>query len=277
LKTHLIIHPISFSKQFNNSNTSIKMRSSTLSLLSVLLSASSINAQTPNAPVINDNVPGQWVMVNPTSWSGDKAFVGQISASSYSGGGILMTLNLNGGSPTAIQGGPFSYHIHQYAVPSNGSCDATGAHLDPTNRGDSTPCDSTKPETCQVGDLSGKHSVCANLPGCTKNFTDAYLSLTPGNPAYIGDKSFVIHFANKTRLACANFVTSKNFTATASGMSSSTTATTTGGGMGALTTVASTTTTTSSSSTSTAGAHNVHQVGGSAVLGLIAVLGFAGL
>jgi hypothetical protein len=42
------------------------------------------------------------------------------------------------------------------------------------------------------------------------SFTDKYLSLTPGNPAYIGDKSFVLHYANKTRIACANFVMGNN-------------------------------------------------------------------
>jgi hypothetical protein len=36
-------------------------------------------------------------------------------------------------------------------------------------------------------------------------FQDPYLSLSPGNPAYIGDKSFVVHFPNKTRIACVNF------------------------------------------------------------------------
>jgi hypothetical protein len=36
-------------------------------------------------------------------------------------------------------------------------------------------------------------------------FQDPYLSLSPGNPAYIGDKSFVVHFPNKTRIGCASF------------------------------------------------------------------------
>jgi hypothetical protein len=37
------------------------------------------------------------------------------------------------------------------------------------------------------------------------SFQDPYLSLSPGNPAYIGDKSLVVHFPNKTRIGCANF------------------------------------------------------------------------
>lgn len=50
-----------------------------------------------------------------------------------------------------------AYHIHEYPVPSDGNCTGTGAHLDPFKRGEDPPCDDTKPETCQVGDLAGKH------------------------------------------------------------------------------------------------------------------------
>lgn len=57
------------------------------------------------------------------------------------------------------------YHIHEYPVPSNGSCDATGDHLDPENRGESPPCDASQPQTCQVGDLAGKHGNIPALPG----------------------------------------------------------------------------------------------------------------
>jgi hypothetical protein len=51
------------------------------------------------------------------------------------------------------------------------------------------------------------------------SFQDPYLSLTPGNPAYIGDKSLVVHFPNKTRIGCANFsmqCAGQNSTASAS-------------------------------------------------------------
>ena len=53
--------------------------------------------------------------------------------------------------------GPFGYHIHDQPVPSDGNCTATKAHLDPYERGQKPACDSSKPETCEVGDLSGKH------------------------------------------------------------------------------------------------------------------------
>ena len=49
------------------------------------------------------------------------------------------------------------YHIHDQPVPANGNCTATAAHLDPYIRGEIPPCDNTHPETCQVGDLTGKH------------------------------------------------------------------------------------------------------------------------
>ena len=55
------------------------------------------------------------------------------------------------------QQGPFGYHIHDQPVPKDGNCNATLAHLDPYGRGPTPPCDSAKPETCEVGDLSGKH------------------------------------------------------------------------------------------------------------------------
>lgn len=50
-----------------------------------------------------------------------------------------------------------AYHIHVLPVPANGNCTETLGHLDPYKRGEIPPCDNTQPQTCQVGDLSGKH------------------------------------------------------------------------------------------------------------------------
>ena len=51
------------------------------------------------------------------------------------------------------------YHLHVDPVPANGTCAATRAHLDPYERGEVPICNAAQPETCQVGDLSGKRVV----------------------------------------------------------------------------------------------------------------------
>lgn len=95
------------------------------------------------------------------------------------------------------------YHLHVKPA-TGGNCTATLGHLDPTHRMDQPPCDASKPETCQVGDLSGKYGKITTDP-FTAEFTDPYTSLEPGNPAFFGNASFVIHYANATRLTCADF------------------------------------------------------------------------
>jgi hypothetical protein len=61
------------------------------------------------------------------------------------------------------------------------------------------------PETCQAGDLAGKHG---NITGTElmTSYQELYLSTTPGSPYFFGDKSLVVHTSNTTRLTCANFV-----------------------------------------------------------------------
>ena len=49
------------------------------------------------------------------------------------------------------------YHIHGMPVAPDGNCTATMGHLDPTDRGEYHPCENIAPETCQAGDLAGKH------------------------------------------------------------------------------------------------------------------------
>ncbi|KIW06807.1 uncharacterized protein PV09_02487 [Verruconis gallopava] len=102
------------------------------------------------------------------------------------------------------EGGPFLYHIHAMPVSSNGNCSSTLAHLDPYIRGETPPCDPNLPETCQVGDLSGKHGT-ANGTSFNASFTDPYVSLKEGVGAFFGNRSFVLHFANTSRIACGNF------------------------------------------------------------------------
>lgn len=67
---------------------------------------------------------------------------------------LLCCLHL---SSTVFDNACLVYHIHDQPVPADGNCTATAGHLDPYIRGEIPPCDNTQPETCQVGDLTGKH------------------------------------------------------------------------------------------------------------------------
>jgi hypothetical protein len=116
-----------------------------------------------------------------------------------------------------------AYHIHEKPVPADGNCTGTGAHLDPYKRGETPPCDASKPETCQTGDLAGKHGKITSRDFSTKyatspfftawlerlltrtRYTDLYLATLPESASYFGHLSVVFHFANKTRISCANF------------------------------------------------------------------------
>ncbi|KAF2264585.1 Cu,Zn superoxide dismutase-like protein, partial [Lojkania enalia] len=128
--------------------------------------------------------------------------VGSLAASSAPDGkGVLFALSVSG---LPSEGGPFMYHIHEKPVPADGNCTGTGTHLDPYKRGETPACDGTKPETCQTGDLSGKYGTITGTAG-SQNYIDLYSSTNPSDPAYFGNLSVVIHLANKTRVACANF------------------------------------------------------------------------
>jgi hypothetical protein len=149
------------------------------------LSASTIviAALAADAAVIANNVPGVWAIAEMPG-GGDKDILAQVSVASSAKGGVSMTVNINGGP--LLPGGPFSkfldrlrnfstliplvYHIHEAAVPSNGNCTATGAHLDPQGRGETPACNARSPASCQVGDLSGKHGNCSSIPGCSKKY-----------------------------------------------------------------------------------------------------------
>lgn len=119
-------------------------------------------------------------------------------------GGVKVEVNLNS---FPMEGGPFTYHIHDQPVPANGNCTLTLAHLDPFIRGQKVPCDPKRPQSCEVGDLAGKHG---KIPADTSNGTykmtyeDLYLSLTPGQGSFIGNRSVVVHTNDTKRYACAN-------------------------------------------------------------------------
>jgi len=121
-----------------------------------------------------------------------------------SGEGVIFTINWTN-LPKA--GGPFMYHLHVDPVPENGNCTAVLAHLDPFIRGEDPVCDAAHPETCQTGDLSGKFGI---IPVDAGNYsathTDLYSATLEGLGSFFGNRSIVFHYANKTRVSCANFV-----------------------------------------------------------------------
>ncbi|KAK6500208.1 hypothetical protein TWF481_010557 [Arthrobotrys musiformis] len=124
------------------------------------------------------------------------------------GVGILIQACFTGISSS--QPGPYPYHVHDFVVGPNENCTATGAHLDPYLRGEVTACDAEAPETCQVGDLSGKHGK-APLEASTgtwcTSYVDKYLSLDSEDVAFIGNsRSIVVHNVNKTRIGCGNIL-----------------------------------------------------------------------
>jgi hypothetical protein len=102
-------------------------------------------------------------------------------------------------------------------------------------RTENPTCDSDHPETCQVGDLSGKHGSISQLTSSSAGdsasigtfqaiYLDAYLSTDPNNMAFFGNRSIVVHAANGTRLNCGN-VTQQTPTTTNSSSTTSSTAT----------------------------------------------------
>ncbi|KAF2681799.1 Cu,Zn superoxide dismutase-like protein [Lentithecium fluviatile CBS 122367] len=119
--------------------------------------------------------------------------------------GVQFSVNLTGLPDQALYG-PFPWHIHNLPVPTDGNCTSTLGHLDPTNRGELYMCDAAAPETCQVGDLAGKHGGKITAQGSFQtSFLDAFLSTEPGSASFFGGLGFVVHTGNTSRLTCANF------------------------------------------------------------------------
>ncbi|KAH9891387.1 superoxide dismutase [Xylariomycetidae sp. FL2044] len=173
-------------------------------------------------PVTNNPVGKSVVGTLPekpfwTAGSIDGNVKGSITAKSAADGkGVEFTVNF---SNLPKEGGPFPYHLHVDPVPESGNCTSTLAHLDPYIRGEDPVCDAAAPATCQVGDLSGKWGKITSDP-FTDTFVDPYASLVDGIGSYFANRSYVVHFANKTRITCANFVAAvdnSTYTPSASG------------------------------------------------------------
>ncbi|KAH6610597.1 cu [Trichoderma cornu-damae] len=160
-----------------------------------------------DAPVVSGNPHGvEYKAALPKQpFFSDAALAGNVkgyvSAVAAPGGkGVKFTVQFEN---FPKEGGPFLYHIHEMPA-TNGNCTSTLAHLDPYHRGETPACDASKPETCQVGDLSGKYGKINSDPYLAEYF-DLYTSLRSDSPAFFGNRSIVVHYANKTRLTCANF------------------------------------------------------------------------
>ncbi|KAJ9157298.1 superoxide dismutase protein [Pleurostoma richardsiae] len=162
-----------------------------------------------NATVVVNNPPG---VVYAATFPETAFFKDAYPAGGNIKGSVAAVANLNGVgvifkvilSNLPTEGGPFIYHIHDQPVPASGNCTETLAHLDPFQRGEVPACDASLPETCQVGDLSGKHG---KIPSTStdQTYTDYYAATLPGIGAFFGNRSVVVHFANTTRITCANF------------------------------------------------------------------------
>ncbi|KAK3337107.1 superoxide dismutase [Cercophora scortea] len=202
------------------------MRASTSLSLLFAVSGTKIAAQTSStssvapvptispaqsAPVVSNNPPGAVFKATlpetaftKTAYPDGGNIKGEVVAvSSPDGRGVIFRVSFSN-LPTT--GGPFPYHLHVNPVPANGNCTATLAHLDPFARGEDPVCDPNAPETCQVGDLSGKHGkIPLGVDPFVVTYTDLYASTLEGIGAFFGNRSLVVHFANKTRITCASF------------------------------------------------------------------------
>ncbi|KAG6036836.1 hypothetical protein E4U41_005472 [Claviceps citrina] len=183
------------------------MRYPSAALLAVLAAVNTCHAA-ENAPVVNNNpvdviytasLPREPFFQAPELSGNIRGF---ISASAPPDGvGVRFTVRFEN---LPKKGGPFPYHLH-LAKAAGGNCTLAGAHLDPFNRGEKPPCDAGNQPSCQVGDLAGKYGKINSDP-FTAEYVDKHLSLKEDDPAFFGNRSFVIHLANSTRITCADFV-----------------------------------------------------------------------
>lgn len=180
----------------------------TLALTSYAAAQSVITGMLGNATVVEDNPPGVIYTASLPSMnlssqnSSQRNVMGSIIATANPDGiGVMFNVSFSN-LPTT--GGPFAYHLHVAPVPSDGNCTSTMGHLDPFIRGEAIACNMSLPQTCQVGDLSGKHGKITSDP-FEASYSEEFASTTEGLGSFFGNRSLVVHSSDKTRIACANF------------------------------------------------------------------------
>ncbi|EEY18399.1 cytosolic Cu/Zn superoxide dismutase [Verticillium alfalfae VaMs.102] len=140
----------------------------TQSVLSIIMAAAigrvaaqeePVTGELGDAPIVEGNPPGvvyEAVLPEDPFFAGvdiEGNVKGSITAiSAPDGVGVEFKVTF---SNLPKEGGPFAYHIHDSPA-TDGNCTSTRAHLDPYKRGQAIPCNPEAPETCEVGDLSGK-------------------------------------------------------------------------------------------------------------------------
>lgn len=144
------------------------MRTPILTLLTALSLATAQNTTVTtgkkgDAPIVQSNPPNAHYRALLTTTTGVSGSVNASTSSTSRAVGFVVEI---AGLP--LTSGPFKYHIHVNPVPADGNCTGTGGHLDPYERTQVPDCVSSRPETCEVGDLSGKHGLVGNLTGVVK-------------------------------------------------------------------------------------------------------------
>ncbi|XP_072318477.1 uncharacterized protein cusr [Eucyclogobius newberryi] len=138
---------------------------------------------------------------------------------------VSIFLDLRYGNPATNPTKNHNWHVHTFPISSerddsDGRCTTTEGHWNPfevdtEHISYSTRCNSASPLSCEVGDLSGKHTTMnlgVNAGGVkAKHFFTDVTSWVPG----IAGRSIVIHQAEKAgpRIACANITVVRTPTA----------------------------------------------------------------
>lgn len=156
----------------------------------------------------NSDSPIGTVAIAEFPAGGSESVNGFVKFSALNNGSVQVDVDL---SNLPSVGGPLLYHIHEAPVPSNGDCLATLAHFNPNN-GNATDCPSQGDNSlCELGDLSGKYGKIYSTSFQT-SYVEPYLSLNLNNSYYFADgkRSITVHFANTSRIACANIKLTKS-------------------------------------------------------------------